>query len=560
MSSHFTKCLLFFLFFLVLKPCLAQVDLMGLRFQHLPGDFSRCGETGLVTLPEQAAQAGFSLHDLKAKQHYCLAAHFLIPATTGENQTLSLSLLAATEIFIDGVKVGSNGKPAITSEAEIPGLIDYSISLRPGQLQEGMHLLVLKISSYHGSEQVKNPFYDFSINEQQNPHANNNKEIILPLLLTGALLLVALLFAGLTLFYQRHAHWIIFLILCLVASSLLMIESWRDLVGYAYPFHITRLYLVTGLTWIFSVLLPLYFMVLFRFKHVWQIASTLALLTAGVTFISPYFDLKSLMMFAVALLTSLIINVIAYRRKENTSRISLAVVLCSLLLFLIPAFRFAETGFALSVCFVLLTLLLQLIQQFACDRQKAALATQLENQLLRRSLQPHFLMNSLSLVTELLHQSPQQAEEFIQALGREFRMLNEYASHASIALTQELDLCQNYLEIMSTRLQKKCYLQIQGDASSIMIPPAMLLTVLENAFSHNKYKQETRFELTIHRDQKSVKIIMNLPVVSPRKHVGTGTGHNYIRQSLQEVFDGRATYVTEQTGEIWQARFQLPSV
>ncbi|MFZ6638207.1 histidine kinase [Undibacterium sp. TC4M20W] len=473
---------------------------------------------------------------------------------------MTLSLLAATELFIDGIKVGSNGKPAITREAEIPGFIDYSVNLKPGQLQQGTHLLVLKMSSYHGSEQVKNPFYRLSINEQPNPHASNNKEIILPLLLMGALLLVSLLFSGLTLFYQRHAHWIIFLILCLVASSLLMIETWRDLIGYVYPFHLTRLYLVAGLTWVFAVLLPVYFLVFFRFERLWLISCVLGLLTAAVTFISPYFDYKSVMMFGVALFASLAINFIAYQRQKNASKMSLLVVLCSLLLFLIPAFRFEETGFALSICLLLFTLLLQLLQQFTHDRQKAALATQLENQLLRRSLQPHFLMNSLSLVTELLHQSPQQAEEFIQALGQEFRMLNEYASHASIALTQELELCQNYLQIMSTRLQKKCYLQIQGDPAAIIIPPAILLTVLENAFSHNKYRQETKFELHIHRGQKSIEIIMKTPAVNPRAHAGTGMGNHYIHQSLQEIFDGRASYVVEQTDDAWYARFHLPII
>ncbi|MFZ6735423.1 histidine kinase [Undibacterium sp. Ji42W] len=560
MTSTFTKYLMFALLFFVLRPCLAQVDLMGLRFQHLPGDFSLCGKTGLISLPDQFSQTGFSLHDVKAKQHHCLTAHFLMPATPQQNQVLSISLLATTELFLDGVKVGRNGKPAITADEEVPGYIDYSVSLRPEQLQQGMHLLVLKISSYHGSESVMNPFYRLSITAQQNLHLENNKGIILPLILTGALLLVAVLFSGLTLFYQRHAHWIIFLILCLVASCLLIVESWRDLVGYLYPLHLSRLYLVAGLTWVFSVLLPLYFLFLFRYGRLWLVGCLLGLLTVAVTFISPYFDNKSVMMFGVALFSSLAINFIAYKKQKTASQICLVVVLCSIVLFLTPAFHFEETGFALSVCFLLFTLLLQLLQQLARDRKKAALATQLENQLLRRSLQPHFLMNSLSLVTELLHQSPQQAEEFIQALGREFRMLNEYANHTSIALSQELELCQNYLEIMSTRLQKKCSLLMQGNPSAINIPPAILLTVLENAFSHNKYRQEIQFELHIRRDQKSVEILIKIPLIGPRLHAGTGTGNQYITQSLQEFFNGRASYAGERLGDVWHARFQLPLI
>ncbi|MFZ6723075.1 histidine kinase [Undibacterium sp. Ji49W] len=536
---------------------------MDLRFQHLQGDFSQCGKTGLTSLTDQSGQpvqAGFSLHDLKAMQHYCLSAQFLMPKTPTRNKVLSFSLLAASELFLDGVKVGRNGKPGISAKEEIPGFIEYSVSLTPEQLQQGMHSLVLKLSSYHGNNQIKNPFYDLSITEQHSLYVASNTGIILPLLLAGALLLVVLLFSGLTLFYQRHMHWVLFLILCLVASCLLVVEAWRGLFGYLYPFHLIRLYLVAGLTCLFSVLLPVYFLAYFRFKRLMLITGILAVLTVTTTFISPYFDHKSEVMFGVALVASLVICIIAYKRQKSASKRGLVVVICSLGLFLIPAFHFVETGFGLSVCFLLFSILLQLLRQFVHDRQKAALATQLENQLLRRSLQPHFLMNSLSLVGELLHQSPRQAEEFIQALGREFRMLNEYANHTQIALTQELELCQNYLEIMSARLQKKCTLQVEGDLSAISIPPAILLTVLENAFSHNKYRQETLFELHIHRSMESVGIAMKLPVVSPRAHTGTGTGTHYIQQSLQEVFDGRASYVTEQVGDFWHARFQLPLI
>lgn len=538
---------------------------MGLRFQVLTTDFPHCGGLSPVPVspvleptPVNAVDAGFSLHDLKARQHYCLASSFVMPETPEQNQLLFFSALAAAELFLDGVKVGRNGKPAQHADEEMPGTIDYNLTLRPEQLQKGRHQLVLKLSTYHGSERVKNPFYRLSIDDQLDMHGANNRAILLPLLLTGALLLISILFSGLTLFYQRQAHWILFLFLSLVASGLLLVEVWRSLFAYLYPFHLIRLYLVQVLTWFFSILLPVYFLVYYRFQHVPLTAFVLMLTTVSVTFLSPYFDAKSTMMFGVALLSSFVINLIAYRHKKSGSKVGLFIVMISFGLFLIPVLRFAETGFALIVCFLQFTILWQLVQQFARDKEKAALATQLENQLLRRSLQPHFLMNSLSLVGELLHQSPQKAETFIQALGREFRMLNEYANSPRIALMQELELCQNYLEIMSVRLQKDCSLQIEGEATGIAIPPAILLTVLENAFSHNKYRQETQFDLHIVRDAQFVYITLQLPIVSPRVHLGTGTGNQYIRQSLHEVFDGRATYATEQRDEIWYARFQFP--
>lgn len=562
MTFIITKLFPFIFLLVVFEPSFAKVDLMGLRFQVLSGDFSRCGETsfdsGLSHL-RYSSQGDFSLRDLKAQGHYCLAAEFSMPETPKQNQIMFLSVLAAGELFLDGVKVGRNGSPAQSKSEEIPGYIDYSMSLTPEQLQQGRHRLTLKLSTYHGSTDILNLFYRLSIVDQQSLLHTSSYAIFWPLLLTGALLLMSLLMIGLILCYQRQPHWLLFLFLCLVASGLLLAEAWRDFVGYLYPFHLTRLRIVEGLTYLFSILLPLYFLIYYRFKPILWMGIGLMLVTAFTHFLSPYFDLKSTLMFGVALLASFVINLISYRAQKSGSKMGLSVAIISIGLFLIPSLRFAEAGFALIVCFLLFTILFQLVQRFTHDKAKAALATQLENQLLRRSIQPHFLMNSLSLVGELLHQSPQRAEEFIQALGREFRMLNEYADCASIALVQELELCQNYLEIMSTRLQKNCYLVLEGNPSGIAIPPGILLTILENAFSHNKYRQETRFHLAIVVDARSARLTLQIPVVSQRSHAGTGTGNQYIVQSLQEVFEGRASYVTEQRDHFWYACLELPT-
>jgi LytS/YehU family sensor histidine kinase len=258
------------------------------------------------------------------------------------------------------------------------------------------------------------------------------------------------------------------------------------------------------------------------------------------------------------LMFSLVINVIAFLRTQSGSRSGLIVALCALGIFMAPTFQFSESGFALVVCILLPFILYQLVTQFSLDKSKAALATQLENQLLRKSLQPHFLMNSLSLIGELVHQSPTRAEKFIQALGSEFRMLNEYAHLRLISLMQELELCHNYLEIMSTRLQQHCVLKITGDPSDIEIPPAIFLTSLENAFSHNKYRQRVDFELKITKSSACATMELIIPVGSQREHVGTGTGSQYIRQSLDEVFEARVQYHASLQNNAWTIIVSIP--
>lgn len=168
-------------------------------------------------------------------------------------------------------------------------------------------------------------------------------------------------------------------------------------------------------------------------------------------------------------------------------------------------------------------------------------------------------MNSLSLISELNAQSPQSAETFIEALGAELRMLNEFAQQPSIALTQELALCENYLSIMGTRLQQPCSLQLDGEAAGITVPPAMLLTALENAFSHNRYRHGAVFILRIAQHAQTQVLTLILPAGEARPHAGGGVGEQYIRASLQAVFGDAAQYASEQQPTGWRLTFTLPA-
>lgn len=528
----------------------ASVSLAGLPFQQSAGAFAQCGKAA------SGPSGPFFLARLRAGQFHCLQTTFTIVRQPQRAQRLVISALASSELYLDGVRVGMNGVPASTGAAEIEGLVDYDAALMPEQLAAGPHQLVLKLSTWHGSDRIRNQFYALSIEDA----VPNAAEMLLPLMLAGALALVALLFLGLLLFYQRKAQWTVFFLLCVSASLLLLAEAWRGLAGYPYGLHLERLLAVNLLTSVFALLLPAYFLVAYDVarKKATLLVLTLAIIIAASA--QPHFDAKAALMFIVALVASAAINLLAYRRGAAGSRAGLAVALLSLGVMLVPGLGFfAAAGFALVVFLLLFAILAQLLRQFIGDRQKAALASRLENQLLRKSLQPHFLMNSLSLIGELVHQSPVQAEQFIEALGREFRMLGEYASQVTIPLSRELELCHNYLSIMSVRLQQRCTLQVRGDAGTLAVPPAVLLTCLENAFSHNKYREDLVFDLQIGRNGAKATLTLAMPLASPRPHDGGGTGSSYISNSLREAFSGAASYQGAARDSAWLVTIGLPA-
>jgi len=529
---------------------MASVPLDGLSFQEVVGRFSECGQ--VPGMPS----AGFSFGALHARQFHCIQAQFTITRQPDRPQYLLLSMLASSEIYLDGVRVGMNGVPADTAQGERQGRIDYAVVLSPAQLAAGQHRLVLKLSTWHGSDSIREQFYNLSI-EDEAPAAVSK---LLPILLAGALGLVAGLFLILLLSYQRQNSWFVFFALCSTASLLLVVEAWRGAAGYEYGSHLVRLVAVQVLTGAFALLLPVYFLVAYGLPYKRLVAGAVALVVAAIASTRLHFDAKAALMFSVALVASFGINLLAARKGVPGSRAGLAVAVLSLVLWLVPGTGFfSETGFALVVVLVLFTILGQLLREFIRVREKAMLATRLENQLLRKSMQPHFLMNSLSLVGELVHQSPVQAEQFIEALGREFRMLGDYASMATIPLARELELCHNYLAIMAVRLQRPCALNVSGDSGALCLPPAVLLTCLENAFSHNRFRGELVFEFDIARGIDGATLSLAMPLAEKRNHQGRGTGSAYILNSLREAFAGKASYEAARHRDRWLATIRIPA-
>lgn len=549
-TRHF-RVILLLLTVLCAQSAFALINLHEQQIYQVDGNTSQCN-------PSLAIKNSFSLSNVKANQDYCLLIEFYLHKKPENQQVLFISALASTEILLDGNLLAMNGRVGQTASTEIPGNIEFWVSLSPDQLSAGAHKLLLKLSTRNAPPDLMQYVYSIFIQDQQAFFHHKQLMNLFPVLLSGGLALVAVILLVFTISLQQRSHWWIFCLLCASASILLLAEVWRSLMSYAYPVHILRLYVILCAAGLFSLLLPWYFLSLYQIRNwiFWVI--TIGCLLLLLAFAPISFDGRVYLMLLVALVICLFIHLLAIKKSAHASLTGLMIISLSLVLIGWQSFYFTEQGFALIVCLLLMSLLYQLVQQFRYEKSKAAMALQLENQLLHRSLQPHFLMNSLALINELIYSDQKKAESFIEALAIEFRLLNQYVRQPTISLLQELELCHNYLQMMAIRQQLPHQLIIQGDANGISIPPAVLLTLLENAFSHNQYQQATQFKLTIEKQNSRAILVLELPVAQVKPHQGSGLGNLYIEQSLQQVFSGRVSYRQQILDNSWQIYIELP--
>ncbi len=118
---------------------------------------------------------------------------------------------------------------------------------------------------------------------------------------------------------------------------------------------------------------------------------------------------------------------------------------------------------------------------------------------LRLQLQPHFLFNALSSITEMLYLDPDEAERLVLRLSSLLRTLLETTPDQLIPLRDELDFVRRYLEIEQVRWgdRLRWRIDVEPDALTAEVPCLVLQPLLDNAIVHGIGRLEKGGELVV---------------------------------------------------------------
>ena len=225
------------------------------------------------------------------------------PASALFNYGAFVSILGAFEAYWDGQLIGKNGIVGNDKNSETPGIIDKSMLIPSSLSQAGKHTLSLRLSSHHLSPtQTHGSFFSLVTDYQyliQLPYKKASR----PLIMSGALLLVAIysLFIYFTSFKQP-SH-LIFSALCFTILSLMIVESWRGLWPYSYDWQIPRMETVLALSCLTSILFTAFFAWFFTLPIKQRIGWLGAVVIAQLitlNYIDGY-DNRSLIVFLIAI-------------------------------------------------------------------------------------------------------------------------------------------------------------------------------------------------------------------------------------------------------------------
>lgn len=119
------------------------------------------------------------------------------------------------------------------------------------------------------------------------------------------------------------------------------------------------------------------------------------------------------------------------------------------------------------------------------NEQVKQLALKHQFEALKSQVNPHFLFNSLNVLTSLVETNQQQAVKFIKQLADVYRYVLESRDKDLLSFEEELKFTNSFVFLQRMRFDQGFSVEItMHDTKFLVIPLAMQL-VLENAIKHN---------------------------------------------------------------------------
>lgn len=476
---------------------------------------------------------------------------------------LQIDAYGEYEIFWDGVLIGKNGNPG--QEAELPpeGELWVTFSIPTHLTTEGEHMLALRLSNYYFPDHVGR--YELEIADYEDLLTDLLIETSYMHVFAGAFLIASIYFLFLFLSDKKEYPMLVFSASCFLFFMLTLTRFVRTAVPIHYSLHVVRLEVISSLTFGISFLIPLYFSMQFPFpKHKLLLGIYAGVLMYFFVINHHFFDFTvynmavSLWMFSFG-----IVLYGVYKKAKGALLVSFILFLCIVLRYSVSFSISLFAGFSLILLSMLYLLSLRIKEQRLAYENSLVQSTRLRLELLKKNIQPHFLMNTLTSLMDWVEEAPKKGVLFIEALAKEFDLFNQIENQTLIPVSQEIALCRTHLEIMEYRKEINYSWEEEGIDPEQKIPPAIIHTLLENGITHSLPLEDNsvKFKLIFESNNDYICYTF-LTFASGVRHGTTkeeGTGLKYIKARLTESYHSKWEFTSEPAEHGWKNVFKIYS-
>ena len=144
---------------------------------------------------------------------------------------------------------------------------------------------------------------------------------------------------------------------------------------------------------------------------------------------------------------------------------------------------------------------------------------------LKNQIDPHFLFNSLNVLSSLIEENPESAQKFTTSLSKVYRYVLEQKDKELVSVAEELKFAKTYMNLLKMRFENSITFEIpEGfDNEEAKVVPLSLQLLLENCIKHNIVSEPKPLHVKITIENNQLVVTNNLQkkeVLSDRKGVG----------------------------------------
>lgn len=143
---------------------------------------------------------------------------------------------------------------------------------------------------------------------------------------------------------------------------------------------------------------------------------------------------------------------------------------------------------------------------------------------LKNQIDPHFLFNSLNVLSSLIEENPENAQKFTTSLSKIYRYVLEQKDKELVAVEEELAFAKIYMQLLEMRFENSISYELPESINEdAKVVPLSLQLLLENCIKHNVVSSSKPLHIKISIDNNQLIVENNWQkkeVLSDGKGVG----------------------------------------
>ncbi len=181
--------------------------------------------------------------------------------------------------------------------------------------------------------------------------------------------------------------------------------------------------------------------------------------------------------------------------KRNINSIVIALTIC-----LIATLYFHAVGFFRGY-----------VSQLEVSKQLREEKVTAELNALKSQVNPHFLFNSFNVLSGLIDENPDKAQDFLAGLSKIYRYILENRNEDLSSVREELSFAKQYFILQQTRFEDSIQIDFDVPESEMdkKLPSLSLQLLLENAIKHNRFDANDPLKISIINKENSIIVKNN---------------------------------------------------